>query len=125
MEIKQYGAMNEWVHIDDAVTASCKFSPFFCFIFDLFVEHVTSIKSLHSRLEMKKINENDVSEGPTVSCITAILSYSKGFVCTVCPDTICLFEKAEEDTYKKSREIQVNVPLSNENVGGTVGFVFL
>ncbi|KAG7229689.1 hypothetical protein INR49_012736, partial [Caranx melampygus] len=59
------------------------------------------------RVEMGKIKDTTVDEAPTVSCITSILSYSKGFACSVGPGTVCLFEKTEEDSYRKSREIQI------------------
>lgn len=48
----------------------------------------------------------DADEAPTASRITAILSYSKGFACSMGPGTVCLFEKTE-DSYRKSREIKV------------------
>lgn len=67
------------------------------------------ITSLHRQVEIKKIKDTDVDEGPTVSRITAILSYSKGFACSVGPGSVCLFEKTEEDGYRKSREIRVSV----------------
>uniref|UniRef100_A0A3B5B8N2 Cilia and flagella associated protein 57 n=1 Tax=Stegastes partitus TaxID=144197 RepID=A0A3B5B8N2_9TELE len=47
------------------------------------------------------------SDSPAVPRITAILSYSKGFVCSVGPGTVCLFEKTEEDSYRKSREVKI------------------
>ncbi|KAM6927807.1 LOW QUALITY PROTEIN: cilia- and flagella-associated protein 57-like [Xenentodon cancila] len=59
------------------------------------------------QLKMKRIQENDVREGPTVSRISAVLSYSTGFVCTTGPGTICLFEETGEDFYRKSGEIQI------------------
>uniref|UniRef100_A0A3Q3NES5 Cilia and flagella associated protein 57 n=1 Tax=Mastacembelus armatus TaxID=205130 RepID=A0A3Q3NES5_9TELE len=43
----------------------------------------------------------------SVSRITAIQPYSKGFVCSMGPGTVCLFEKIEEDSYRKRREIQI------------------
>lgn len=58
---------------------------------------------------MGKIKDTNVDKAPTVSGITAILSHSKGFACSVGPGTVCLFEKMEEDSYRKSREIQVNL----------------
>lgn len=61
---------------------------------------------------MKKMTSSDVDEGPTVSPITAILSYSKGFVCTRGPSIVCLFDRTEEDSYTKSREIWVNMYIS-------------
>uniref|UniRef100_A0A3Q3J5F7 Cilia and flagella associated protein 57 n=1 Tax=Monopterus albus TaxID=43700 RepID=A0A3Q3J5F7_MONAL len=64
---------------------------------------------------IKKNKDTDVDEAPTVSSITAILSYSKGFVCSVGPGTVCLFEKTEEDSYRKSRDIQIPPdPYRNE-----------
>ncbi|XP_075952842.1 cilia- and flagella-associated protein 57 [Anarhichas minor] len=63
-------------------------------------------------VEMKKITDADVGEGPR---ITAILSYSKGFACSLGPGTVCLFEKSEEDGYRRSREIRMPAdPCSNE-----------
>lgn len=70
---------------------------------------------------MKRIKDTDVDGGPNVPRITAILSYSKGFACSLGPGTVCLFEKNQEDGYKRSREIQVNVPAGN---GGTAGSVY-
>ncbi|KAM4581818.1 cilia- and flagella-associated protein 57 [Fundulus diaphanus] len=58
-------------------------------------------------LEVRRIKEGDVNEGVTLFRITAIRSYSKGFVCSTGPGTVCLFERMEEDIYKKSREIQI------------------
>lgn len=57
---------------------------------------------------MKRIKESDVSEG-LASCITAILSYSKGFMCSTGPGSVSLFEKIQEDSYKMSMNIQVNI----------------
>ncbi|XP_008291735.1 WD repeat-containing protein 65 [Stegastes partitus] len=59
------------------------------------------------QVEMKKMTDSDVDESPAVPRITAILSYSKGFVCSVGPGTVCLFEKTEEDSYRKSREVKI------------------
>ncbi|XP_068451125.1 cilia- and flagella-associated protein 57 [Clinocottus analis] len=62
--------------------------------------------------EMKKIRGNDVGEGPR---ITAILSYSKGFACSLGPGTVCLFEKTQLDGYRRSREIRIpSDPRTNE-----------
>uniref|UniRef100_A0AAQ5YVD9 EML-like second beta-propeller domain-containing protein n=1 Tax=Amphiprion ocellaris TaxID=80972 RepID=A0AAQ5YVD9_AMPOC len=65
------------------------------------------VTSLHRQVEMKKITDSDVDESPAVPRITAILSYSKGFACSYGPGTVCLFEKTQEDSYRKSREIQI------------------
>uniref|UniRef100_A0A3B3URW1 Cilia and flagella associated protein 57 n=1 Tax=Poecilia latipinna TaxID=48699 RepID=A0A3B3URW1_9TELE len=66
--------------------------------------------SLHRNLEVRRIKAGNVTEGVAKCCVTAILSYSKGFVCSSGPGTVSLFEQIELDVYRKSREIQVNVP---------------
>ncbi|KAF0035418.1 hypothetical protein F2P81_013176 [Scophthalmus maximus] len=57
----------------------------------------------------------DADEAPTASRITAILSYSKGFACSMGPGTVCLFEKTE-DSYRKSREIKIPPDPYNDEV---------
>lgn len=57
---------------------------------------------------MKRIKATDVNESPVGRRITAILSYSKGFACSLGSGTICLFVKNDDDSYTRSREIQVN-----------------
>ncbi|XP_034550436.1 cilia- and flagella-associated protein 57 isoform X2 [Notolabrus celidotus] len=57
--------------------------------------------------EMKKIKDPDVDQGHNVPHITAIVSYSKGFACSFGPGTVYLFEKNEEEGYKRVREIQI------------------
>ncbi|CAG5984446.1 unnamed protein product [Menidia menidia] len=59
------------------------------------------------QVEMKRIKDSDVNERLADSPITAILSYSKGFVCVTGPGTVCLFDRTEEDCYHKSREIRI------------------
>ncbi|XP_037639358.1 cilia- and flagella-associated protein 57 [Sebastes umbrosus] len=86
---------------------------------DLRREINTASKSFQEQsdrqVEMKKIKDTDVNEGPNVPRITAILSYSKGFACSLGSGTVCLFEKNEEDGYRKSREIRIPPdPCSNE-----------
>uniref|UniRef100_A0A8C4Z5Q7 EML-like second beta-propeller domain-containing protein n=1 Tax=Gadus morhua TaxID=8049 RepID=A0A8C4Z5Q7_GADMO len=40
--------------------------------------------------------------------VTAILAYSKGFMCSVGPGTVCVFENTEEmDSYRKTRELLI------------------
>ncbi|XP_029288716.1 LOW QUALITY PROTEIN: cilia- and flagella-associated protein 57 [Cottoperca gobio] len=63
--------------------------------------------SLHRQVEMKKIKATDVDEGPYVPRVTAILSYSKGFACSLGSGTVCLFEKNKEGSYRRSREIRI------------------
>ncbi|XP_029362494.1 cilia- and flagella-associated protein 57 isoform X2 [Echeneis naucrates] len=58
------------------------------------------------QMKRRKSKDNDMDAAPTVSHITAILSFSKGFMCSVGPGTVCLFEKSE-DSYRKTREIQI------------------
>ncbi|XP_039971838.1 cilia- and flagella-associated protein 57 isoform X1 [Xiphias gladius] len=66
------------------------------------------------QVETRKVKNTDMDEALTVSRITAILSYSKGFMCSMGPGTVCLFEKTE-DSYRRSREIQIPPdPYSNE-----------
>ncbi|KAM4741198.1 cilia- and flagella-associated protein 57 [Anableps anableps] len=66
-------------------------------------------------LEVRRIKEGNVKEGVALCRITAILSYSKGFVCSTGPGTVSLFEKIEEDIYRKSREIQIPpAPVSSD-----------
>lgn len=64
---------------------------------------------------MKRIKETDVGEGPNSPRITAILSYSKGFACALGSGTVYLFEKKEEDSYRRSKEIRVNNNNNNIN----------
>ncbi|CAJ1051853.1 cilia- and flagella-associated protein 57 isoform X1 [Xyrichtys novacula] len=57
--------------------------------------------------QVRKIGDTDVSEDPSVPHITAIVSYSKGFACSFGPGTVYLFEKNEEDGYKRIKEIKI------------------
>ncbi|XP_047437739.1 cilia- and flagella-associated protein 57 [Mugil cephalus] len=70
----------------------------------------------HRQIDMKKIKDADVNEGLTVPRVTAIFSYSKGFACSMGPGTVCLFEKTEEDSYRKSREIQIPPDLCSNDL---------
>lgn len=63
---------------------------------------------------MRKINDTTVDEASTGSRITALLSFSKGFVCSVGPGTVCVFEKTEEDSYRKARDIKVGVSANRK-----------
>ncbi|XP_015249885.1 PREDICTED: cilia- and flagella-associated protein 57 [Cyprinodon variegatus] len=58
-------------------------------------------------LEVRRIKEGDATEGVAPCGITALLSCSRGFLCSTGPGTVCLFEKMEEDIYRKIREIQI------------------
>lgn len=57
---------------------------------------------------MKKIKDTDLDARVYGPSITAVLSYSKGFACALATGTVYLFEKFPVDSYKRSREIQVN-----------------
>lgn len=87
-----------------------------CFVY---LPVVNFINSLHRQVEMKKIKDTDADEGPSVPRITAILSYSKGFVCSLGSGTVCLFEKNEEDSYRRSRAIRVNVNAGDSGTAGS------
>nr|XP_046236343.1 cilia- and flagella-associated protein 57 isoform X2 [Scatophagus argus] len=59
------------------------------------------------QVEMKKFKHADVDESQSAPRITALLSYSKGFACSLGSGTVCFFEKREEDTFRRSREIRI------------------
>lgn len=69
---------------------------------------INFINSLDRLVEMKRIKETEEGDGHSAPRITAILSYSKGFVCAFGSGTVCLFEKKEQDSYRRIKEIQVN-----------------
>ncbi|XP_043977088.1 cilia- and flagella-associated protein 57 [Gambusia affinis] len=67
-------------------------------------------------LEVRRIKAGNVTEGVAKCCITAILSYSKGFVCSTGPGTVALFENIDDNVYRKSREIQIlPAPASSDS----------
>ncbi|KAM9364883.1 cilia- and flagella-associated protein 57 [Pholidichthys leucotaenia] len=69
---------------------------------------MTSVKGVSDRqVEMKRIKDASADEDAAAPRITAILSYSRGFACSMGPGTVCLFEKMEKDGYRKSREIKI------------------
>ncbi|KAI7809591.1 cilia- and flagella-associated protein 57 [Triplophysa rosa] len=80
--------------------------------------------NLTSAQAVERLEENTESNEtlPTTSAtsilprVTAIVGYSKGFVCSAGPGTVCLFEKTEEtDQYKKTKKIKIPPePFSNE-----------
>ncbi|XP_010794961.1 WD repeat-containing protein 65-like, partial [Notothenia coriiceps] len=63
---------------------------------------------------MKKMKDSGVDEGVSVPRITAILSYSKGFICSYGAGTACLFEKTKEDGYRRTRDIRI--PADNSDL---------
>ncbi|KAA0718887.1 Cilia- and flagella-associated protein 57 [Triplophysa tibetana] len=80
--------------------------------------------NLTSTLAVERLEENTESNETqpttyatsTLPRVTAIVGYSKGFVCSAGPGTVCLFEKTEEtDQYKKTKKIKIPPePFSNE-----------
>lgn len=107
----------------DNVLRSYFFSQTAKFVFEKWFANIMSnttisfINSLHRQVEMKRIKDTDVDEGPNAPRIAAILSYSRGFACSLGSGTVCLFEKIEEDSYRRSREIRVN---NNNNIKSLV-----
>ncbi|XP_077948631.1 cilia and flagella associated protein 57 isoform X2 [Gasterosteus aculeatus] len=74
--------------------------------------HVAPQGQCDGQVEMKKIGDIKGGEGPR---ITAILSHSRGFACSLGPGTVCLFERNKEDGYRRSREIRIPAdPRCNE-----------
>ena len=70
---------------------------------------------------MKKIKDTDMDKDPNAPGITAIMSYSKGFASSLGSGTVCLFEKQEEDNYRRIREIRVKyVNAGNIGTAGSV-----
>ncbi|XP_011473927.1 cilia- and flagella-associated protein 57 [Oryzias latipes] len=59
------------------------------------------------QVKVMRLKEAEVVESLSACPITAVFSYSKGFVCSTGPGTACLFEKMEQDSYRRSREIQI------------------
>ncbi|KAJ8383718.1 hypothetical protein AAFF_G00215600 [Aldrovandia affinis] len=52
--------------------------------------------------------EKNQEEAAQLLRVTAIIAYSKGFVCSLGPGTVCLFQRTKDkDSYRKLREIQV------------------
>ncbi|KAK1901361.1 Cilia- and flagella-associated protein 57 [Dissostichus eleginoides] len=80
---------------------------------DLRREINTSGQETDRQVAMKKMKDSDVDEGVSVPRITAILSYSKGFICSFGAGTVCLFEKIQEDGYRRTRDIRIPADSSD------------
>ncbi|XP_077064460.1 cilia and flagella associated protein 57 [Siphateles boraxobius] len=65
--------------------------------------NVASVQKVKSQSEKQDSNE----PSSTQPRVTAIVGYSSGFVCSAGPGTVCLFEKTEEDQYKKTKDIKI------------------
>ncbi|KAK5913161.1 hypothetical protein CesoFtcFv8_002970 [Champsocephalus esox] len=80
---------------------------------DLRREINTSAQETDRQVAMKKMKDSDVDEGVSVPRITAILSCSKGFICSYGAGTVCLFEKTKEDGYRRTRDIRIPADSSD------------
>ncbi|KAI4794998.1 hypothetical protein KUCAC02_031707 [Chaenocephalus aceratus] len=80
---------------------------------DLRREINTSAQETDRQVAMKKMKDSDVDEGVSVRRITAILSCSKGFICSYGAGTVCLFEKTKEDGYRRTRDIRIPADSSD------------
>lgn len=56
---------------------------------------------------MKRIRTTDLNEKPIGLRVTAVVSYSKGFACSLGSGRVCLFVKNENDSFTRSRDIWV------------------
>ncbi|KAG1932003.1 cilia- and flagella-associated protein 57 [Pimephales promelas] len=66
--------------------------------------NLASVQKAKSQSEKQDSNE----PSSALPRVTAIVSYSSGFVCSAGPGTVCLFEKIEEeDQYKKTKDIKI------------------
>uniref|UniRef100_A0A667XCB5 Cilia and flagella associated protein 57 n=1 Tax=Myripristis murdjan TaxID=586833 RepID=A0A667XCB5_9TELE len=72
-------------------------------------------ESGYLQTEMEKVEDGEEGESPVAACVTAILSYSKGLICSTGPGTVCLFEKTEEDGYRKTKEIRIRPDPCSED----------
>ncbi|KAL0966818.1 hypothetical protein UPYG_G00300520 [Umbra pygmaea] len=73
---------------------------------------VTGRPAEQDRYLERRQQEEAKSEGASVPAqvprVTAITPFSKGFICSAGPGTVCLFEKTEEkDSYRKTKEIRI------------------
>lgn len=56
---------------------------------------------------MKRIRAADLNENPIGLRVTSVVSYSKGFACSLGSGRVCLFVKNENDSFTRSRDIWV------------------
>lgn len=56
---------------------------------------------------MKRIRATDLNENPIGLRVTSVVSYSKGFACSLGSGRVCLFVKNENDSFTRSRDIWV------------------
>lgn len=58
-------------------------------------------------MEVRRIKATELSENPIGLRVTAVVSYSKGFACSLGSGRVCLFVKNQNDTFTRSRDIWV------------------
>lgn len=61
----------------------------------------------HRQVEMKRIKGSDLSQNPTGLRVASVVSFSRGFACSLGSGRICLFVKNENDSFTRSRDIWV------------------
>uniref|UniRef100_H3CPL1 Cilia and flagella associated protein 57 n=1 Tax=Tetraodon nigroviridis TaxID=99883 RepID=H3CPL1_TETNG len=69
----------------------------------------------HRQVEMKRIKGSDLSQNPTGLRVASVVSFSRGFACSLGSGRICLFVKNENDSFTRSRDIWIPAdPYSND-----------
>lgn len=58
-------------------------------------------------MEVKRIKATELSANPIGLRVTSVVSYSRGFACSLGPGRVCLFVKNENDSFTRSRDIWV------------------
>ncbi|XP_054640649.1 cilia- and flagella-associated protein 57 [Dunckerocampus dactyliophorus] len=97
-----------WITEDQVITATSTGRMLVFQHGDLhWVLDMTALEIPDRQVEMKKTRGRDINEGPTLTGITFVVAYSKGFACSTKPGRVCLYEKTAKNTYRKSREIQI------------------
>lgn len=56
---------------------------------------------------MRRVRAADREENPIGLRVTSVVSFSKGFACSLGSGRVCLFMKNESDTFTRSRDIWV------------------
>ncbi|XP_029990136.1 cilia- and flagella-associated protein 57 [Sphaeramia orbicularis] len=70
------------------------------------------------QLEMKKVKD-PVEGDSSAPRVTAILAFSRGFMCSMGPGTVYLFEKTKEDSYRKIKDILIPAELCGNEMNPT------
>ncbi|KAG9354321.1 hypothetical protein JZ751_001025 [Albula glossodonta] len=64
----------------------------------------------------KKVGEQD-ELNPLLPSVMAITAYRQGFACSAGPGVVCLFERTEEDQYRKARQIRIPLYVRSKDSG--------